>query len=118
MRRRRPAPARLGGANLTDFLARVTARGDAGAHDHASVYAWSIRESERFWESVWDFTGVIGDKGAAPYLVDGARMPGARWFPEARLNFAENLLRRRDAGTAMVFWGEDKVRRDLSFSQL
>ena len=113
-----PSAARLAQANLTDFIARVNARWDAGAHDHASVYAWSIREPERFWESVWDFTDVIGDKGAAPYLVDGARMPGARWFPEARLNFAENLLRRRDAGTAMVFWGEDKVRRELTFGQL
>ncbi len=113
-----PSAARLARANLTDFIARVNARWDAGAHDHASVYAWSIREPERFWESVWDFTGVIGDKGTAPYLVDGARMPGARWFPEARLNFAENLLRRRDAGTSMVFWGEDKVRRELTFGQL
>ena len=50
-------------------------------------------------------------------LVDGERMPGARWYPEARLNFAENLLRRRDASTALVFWGEDRVKRRLSASR-
>ena len=48
---------------------------------------------------------VIGEIGAAPYLLNRDNMPGARWFPGARLNFAENLLRRRDAQAALVFWG-------------
>ena len=61
--------------------------------------------------------GVIGDKGA-PLIADGDKMPGARFFPDARLNFAENLLRRRDAGDALVFRGEDKVRRRLSWAEL
>jgi acetoacetyl-CoA synthetase len=51
-------------------------------------------------------------------LVDGDKMPGARFFPDAKLNFAENLLRRRDDADAIVFWGEDKVRRRLSFGEL
>ena len=113
-----PSPARVAQANLTDFIARVNARWNAGAPDHASVYEWSIREPERFWESLWDYASVVGDKGVAPYLVEGDRMPGAKWFPGARLNFAENLLRRRDAETAMVFWGEDKVKRQLTFGEL
>jgi len=113
-----PSAERVAQANLTEFIGRVNAQWNAGARDHASVYEWSIREPERFWESVWDFAGVVGDKGAAPFLVDAGRMPGARWFPQARLNFAENLLRRRDDATAMVFWGEDKVRRQLRFGEL
>jgi acetoacetyl-CoA synthetase len=67
---------------------------------------------------VWSFAGVIGDMGAGPYLLEREKMPGAHWFPNARLNFAQNLLRRRDHGTALVFWGENKVRRKLSFAQL
>ncbi len=51
-------------------------------------------------------------------LVDGDKMPGAQWFPDAKLNFAENLLRRRDDEPAMVFWGEDKVRRRMSFAEV
>ena len=51
-------------------------------------------------------------------ILDDDRMPGARWFPEARLNFSENLLRRRDDADAIVFWGEDRVRRRLSHRQL
>jgi len=60
---------------------------------------------------------VLGEK-KGPTLVDGARMPGAKWFPEARLNFAENLLRRRDGAEALVFWGEDRIKRRLSYRQL
>src|SRR6266702_3391710 len=51
-------------------------------------------------------------------LLDGDQMPGAKWFPDARLNFAENLLRRRDAATAVVFWGEDRVKRRLTHREL
>jgi len=105
-------------ANLTRFAALVNRRWTAGATDHASLYDWSIRHPVQFWESMWDFGEVIGDKGSAPYLVEGDRMPGARWFPQARLNFAENLLRRRDADTAIVFWGENKVRRRLTFAEV
>jgi acetoacetyl-CoA synthetase len=113
-----PSPERIAQANLTRFMVEVNQRWHAGATDHASLYEWSIREPEHFWEAVWDFAGVIGDKGTAPFLVDGTHLPGARWFPGARLNFAENLLRRRDADTALVFWGENKVQRRLSFAEV
>jgi acetoacetyl-CoA synthetase len=113
-----PSAERVAQANLTRFIDQVDQRWNAGATDHASLYAWSIREPARFWEAVWDFAGVVGDKGGAPYLDDGARMPGAKWFPRARLNFAENLLRRRDDDVAMVFWGENKVRRKLTYREV
>ena len=85
--------------------------------DYASLYAWSIAERADFWRLLWDFCGVRGDPGG-PVLLDDDRMPGARWFPEARLSFSENLLRRRDDADAIVFWGEDRVRRRLSHRQL
>jgi acetoacetyl-CoA synthetase len=113
-----PSPERIAQANLTRFIQSVNHRWQAGATDHTSLYEWSIREPARFWESVWDFAGVIGDKGAAPFLVETHRMPGAKWFPNARLNFAENLLRRRDDDIGMVFWGENKVRRKLTFREV
>src|SRR5262249_29521888 len=79
---------------------------------------WSVTERERFWQSIWSFCGVIGDAPGETVLLDGERMPGARWFPDARLNFAENLLRRRDRGTALVFWGEERVRSRVSYADL
>ena len=113
-----PSAERKAQANLTRFIQEVNSRWKAGCSDHASLYHWSVREPEKFWQSVWSFAGVIGDMGAGPYLSESEKMPGARWFPNARLNFSQNLLRRRDHDPALVFWGENKVRRKLSFAQL
>jgi acetoacetyl-CoA synthetase len=113
-----PSAERKAQANLTRFIGDVNNRWQAGCSDHASLYAWSVREPEKFWQSVWSFCGVVGDIGAGPCLIDPDRMPGARWFPAARLNFAQNLLRRRDHDTAIVFWGENKVRRRVTYAQL
>ncbi len=113
-----PSPARKAAADLTLFIDHVNEAWSARCSDHASLYEWSIREPERFWQSIWRFCEVIGEMGAGPYLRDGNKMPGARWFPDARLNFAQNLLRRRDTGTAVVFWGESVVRRKLSHEEL
>jgi acetoacetyl-CoA synthetase len=67
---------------------------------------------------VWSFCGVIGDAGDGPALVDGQRMPGAHWFPQGRLNYAENLLRRRDRSPAIVFWGEDRLKSTVTCAEL
>ena len=71
-----------------------------------------------FWTSVWDFCGVVSETRGDVAIRDGDRMPGASFFPDARLNFAENLLRRRDEADAIVFWGEASVRRRLTFREL
>jgi acetoacetyl-CoA synthetase len=89
----------------------------AGKRDYAELHRWSVEHSAEFWNLLWDFCEVRGEKGART-LVDGERMPGAKWFPDARLNYAENMLRQRGAGDAMVFWGEDRIRRRLSHDQL
>jgi acetoacetyl-CoA synthetase len=89
----------------------------AGKKSFAELHAWSVQESEAFWNLVWEFAEVKGAR-SGPTLVDGGTMPAARWFPEARLNFAENLLRRRDSRDAMVFWGEDRVKRKLTHRNL
>jgi len=96
----------------------VQRRWGVQAADYDELQRWSVTERERFWQSIWSFCGVIGDAPGETVLLDGERMPGARWFPDARLNFAENLLRRRDRGTALVFWGEERVRSRVSYADL
>ena len=113
----RPAPARIAAANVTAFRLAAAQRWDVALPDYDALYAWSVAHPEQFWVSVWEDGGVIGARGER-VLVDGDRMPGARWFPDARLNFAANLLRRRDDGDAVVFWGEDLVKRRLSHAAL
>jgi acetoacetyl-CoA synthetase len=89
----------------------------AGKRDYAELHRWSVVQAEDFWELVWKFGEVRGTPGLRR-LINGDRMPGATWFPEGRLNFAENLLRARDASLAISFWGEDRVKRQLSRRQL
>jgi acetoacetyl-CoA synthetase len=84
---------------------------------YADLWQWSVERPEEFWSRLWDFCGAVGEKGTE-ILVHRDRMPGARWFPEARLNYAENLLQRRDDSEALVFWGEDKVRQRMTRAQL
>ena len=114
-----PSARRISGTRLTAFVAAAEARWNRGlaGNDYAALHTWSIDHPEEFWTSVWQFGDVRGEMGSA-VIIDREKMPGARWFPEARLNFAENLLRRRDAADALVFWGEDKVRERLSHAQL
>lgn len=85
--------------------------------DYKSFWQWSVDHPEKFWDAVWDFTGVIGDKGDV-VLTDADRMPGAKFYPNGRINYAENLLRRRDDTPAMIFRDEQGRERTLSFSQL
>jgi acetoacetyl-CoA synthetase len=71
-----------------------------------------------FWSAIWDFCGVCGEKGPQPYISDEEKMPGASFFPNAKLNFAENLLTKHNQNAAIVFWGEDKVKRRMSWDEL
>ena len=115
-----PSPERVAQANLTTFAARVGAQHGVALADFGALYRWSTAEPEAFWRAVWDDAGIIGDIGART-LTDAQAMPGAHWFPDARLNFAENLLAHRPPardGDALVFWGEDKVKRRLSEAEL
>src|SRR3954468_15940734 len=114
----RPSPERVAGARITEFMERVNARHRQSLHDYASLYAWSIEQPEEFWKEVWAYGGVIAQAQGDRAIADADKMPGARFFPDARLNFARNLLRRTDDGEAIVFWGEDKVRRRLSYREL
>ena len=113
-----PSAERLESACLGRFMAEARTRWGVDAADYEALHAWSVAEPAQFWCAVWEFCGIVGDGPGARIVVDGERMPGARWFPDARLNYAENLLRRRDEADALVFWGETRVRRRLSFAAL
>jgi acetoacetyl-CoA synthetase len=84
---------------------------------YADLHAWSVAERERFWTAIWDFCDVKGDRGNRP-LVDGDAMLDARFFPDATLNFAENLLSGERSGEAIVFRGEDKVAARWTWDRL
>jgi acetoacetyl-CoA synthetase len=113
----RPSPESIARHPLTRFTALAASRTGRTFAGYESLHAWSVADPAAFWDLVWDFGEVIGDKGGR-LLVDADKMPGARFFPDGALNFAENLLRRNDETDALVFWGEDRVRRRLSWRRL
>ncbi|HEY6335526.1 MAG TPA: acetoacetate--CoA ligase [Alphaproteobacteria bacterium] len=114
----RPDGARIAGSNICTFMGKVEADWGVKSADYAALHRFSIEEMEKFWLSMWDFAAVIAEMRGEVVIENPEKMPGARFFPHARLNFAENLLRRRDASAALIFWGEDKVRRTMSWAEL
>ncbi len=112
-----PTPQRIAAEPLTAFMFAASGRAGRRFSSYGDLHRWAVDDRAAFWSLVWDFCGVSGDKGGR-LLVDGDRMPGASFFPDARLNFAENLLRGRGASDAIVFKGEDKVLRRLSWDEL
>src|SRR5688500_10260140 len=91
---------RIEQSNLMGFMRAVERDFKVNIADYRALYQWSIENPQEFWQAIWRFGGVRGTLGAVA-LRDGYKMPGAQWFPEARLNFAENLLRTRDDADAI-----------------
>ena len=114
----RPSPARVADANLTRFTRCVNARHGLRLGDYGELYAWSLRSPEVFWLELARFADVRADWGTGPVIENATRMPGARFFPAAQLNFAANLLRFDDEQPALVFRNERGARRTLSYRAL
>ncbi|RDE22509.1 acetoacetate--CoA ligase [Motiliproteus coralliicola] len=112
-----PSPQRIAASNLSTLMQQVGNEQNRPMNGYDDLYRWSVEQPEQFWSKMWQYGGVIGQPGQQ-VLVDGDKMPGARWFPEARLNFAENLLRRRDDKTALIFRTETDRRISLSYAEL
>src|SRR5687768_2916647 len=105
-------------AQVTQFARQMVRKHRLELNTYPDFHRWTVENPEVFWNEVWDFCGIIASRKGSTVLVDGDKMPGARWFPDARLNYAENLLRRGDRGDALVFWDERGLRRRVSYSDL
>ncbi|HZM34688.1 MAG TPA: acetoacetate--CoA ligase [Burkholderiales bacterium] len=113
-----PSEEAIEQAQLTQFARQVVRKRHVDLNSYSEFYQWSIDEPEAFWSDVWDHCGVIASRKGSTVLVDGDKMPGAKWFPEARLNIAENMMRRGDRGDAFVLWNERGFQRRVSYSDL
>ncbi|MFL5533169.1 MAG: acetoacetate--CoA ligase [Gemmatimonadales bacterium] len=127
-----PDPDRIARANLTGFIQHIKDRKPDGAEtvrDFPSLYRWSVERPDAFWPEVWRFCGVIAEErpGRDPWdsvvlgldrMVPPDPELGPTWFPGARLNYAENLLRHADDRVALVFWNERGRQREISYGEL
>ena len=111
-----PAPSSLATLPISRFMQAAGQRAGRPFADYEALHAWSIAEPAAFWDLVWDFCGVVGEKGDRK-IAPATSMRETRFFPEARLNFSENLIGEGD-GPALVFRGEDKIERRLSREEL
>jgi acetoacetyl-CoA synthetase len=113
-----PPPEFIEQANMTRFIRFVNKKFGKTIKDFPELYDWSIDQIPDFWAAMWEFGGVKASQGYNRVVDDLTKMPGAKWFEGARLNFAENLLRYRDGRTALIFKGETKESRKITYAEL
>ena len=113
-----PSDQQIDPAQVTQFKRQVNEYYGLNLNSYEDLHQWSIENSAEFWSLVWDFCSVVGDTKGERALLNAEQFPGARWFPDATLNFAENLLRFRDDRPALVSLLENGERQELSYAQL
>ena len=101
-----PSEQRIRHTNLYAFMQQVNAKHGTDFEDYDRLYDWSISNVRDFWAAMWGFAPIMASRGFDEIVDDPKKMPGAKWFGGAKLNFAENLLRYRDDQTAIIFRGE------------
>jgi acetoacetyl-CoA synthetase len=103
---------------MKDFMDHVNRDFGFAFSTYDELFRWSVEHPADFWGAFWHFSGIRYSVDYERVVDDPKKMPGAKWFEGARLNFAENLLSRRDDKTAIIFRGEAEVERRISFAEL
>ncbi|MDX1704828.1 acetoacetate--CoA ligase [Pseudidiomarina sp.] len=112
-----PDADRIAAARMTDFLQQVNRDFKLALANYDELHQWSVDQHADFWAYLWDYFDVIGERGER-IVLDADQLPGATWFPDAKLNFAENLLRHKDNQIALIFRGENGERQQLTYAEL
>ncbi len=113
-----PSAEKIKATNLYRFMNQVNERFGQNFTEYNTLYRWSVENIADFWSTMWDFAGIVASTPYQEVIDDLEKMPGARWFSGARLNFAENLLRYRDERVAIVFKGEAREPEYLTYAEL
>ncbi|MBF0227509.1 MAG: acetoacetate--CoA ligase [Desulfobacterales bacterium] len=113
-----PSEERIKNTNMFNFIRYINSKYGHDFNDYTSIYNWSIENIEDFWRSIWDFCEIKASKRFYEVIDDIHKMPGAKWFSGARLNFAENLLKYDDDSPAIIAKGEDRDYKTISYNEL
>jgi acetoacetyl-CoA synthetase len=113
-----PSAERIRNTNMHHFIQHVNALHGKNFNSYGELYRWSVTESPAFWQTFWDYAEVVHSRSFDHVVDDINKMPGARWFEGARLNFAENLLQYRDDRIALSFKGESRPTLSITYNQL
>ena len=113
-----PSDKRIKSSRMHEFMRDINKKYNLNLTTFTDLQNWSTENKTKFWTSVWDFFEVIGARGTEPYIEPINQMPGSKFFPNGKLNYAENMLSGNISGTAIVFKSEDKIRKELSWKEL
>ena len=100
------------------FMKIINEKNNINIQNFTDLHTWSIENKADFWSAIWDFFNVIGSKGMEPYIDPINKMPGSKFFPNGKVNYAENMLSGDVSGPAIVFKSEDKIRKEVSWKEL
>ena len=114
----KPSKERIAQANITRFIEKVKRGFQKDVTDYSGLYDWSIKNPEEFWSCLWKFCDIRASSRWDTIVTDFDKMPGARWFIGARLNFAQNLLQHKNEKPAILFWNENGKKTSLSYFKL
>ena len=111
-------PSKSKKTHVKSLMEKINVKNNINITEYKQLYNWSVSNPEKFWEVVWQYSDIIYSKPFNSIVDDITKMPGAEWFPGARLNFAENLLKYKDDRAAIFFKGENKQTVTLSYKEL
>ena len=114
----KPSVEQIERSQMFEFKEFINTRHGLNLGSYQDLHEWSVDNIHEFWASAWEFFDIIHTQPYTQVVDDVSEMPGAKWFTGARLNFAENLLRRRDDKTALIFKGESQLVRKLTYAEL
>jgi acetoacetyl-CoA synthetase len=114
----KPSEESIRQTNMYRFMQFINSKYNQKTDDYISLYDWSVQNIPEFWAALWEFAQIIHSAPYEQVVDDLTKMPGARWFSGARLNFAQNLLRFRDERTALIFKGEGQPPVRITYAQL
>ncbi len=113
-----PNPEKVAATQMQEFLEMANSKYKLRSKTYEALHQWSVNDPAKFWEEFWHYSNIFYSENYQSAVDDVHKMPGAKWFTGARLNYAENLLQRRDDHTAIIFWGEAQTRREISYKEL
>ncbi len=113
-----PSDERVKSSQMYKFMKIINEKNNINIQNFTDLHLWSIENKDDFWSAIWDFFCVIGSKGMKPYIDPTNQMPGSKFFPNGKVNYAENMLSGDASGPAIVFKSEDKIRKEVSWKEL
>jgi len=114
----KPSVEQIERSQMFEFKEFINTRHGLNLDSYTDLHDWSVDNIHEFWAFAWEFFDIIHTQPYTQVVDDVSKMPGAKWFTGVRLNFAENLLRRRDDKTALIFKGESQLVRKLTYAEL